>query len=334
MCAGRLSVDVYAEQDGADLDQSDSFRRYLGGSAGNICFGAARLGVKTAMLARVGDEQNGAFLRRTMAESGANVDMMRSDPTRLTPLVMLAIRPSDDFPRLFHYHDSADMATAIDDIDEDVVAAAKAVLVTGSFLANPTVRATTHRLIEIAKENGVRVVLDVDYRPVLWDLVGANQGQQMLVMSAPVTEQLQAVLPSCNLVVGTIEEICIAGGSTNIIDALRAIRAVTTAPIVMKVGARGCHVLEGPIPDDLGDDPTPGFPVDVVNTVGAGDGFFSGFLSGWMRDEPLTVCARLGNAVGAIVVSRHGCSPAMPTAAELADFLGRAQHPRRPGDDV
>jgi 5-dehydro-2-deoxygluconokinase len=334
VCAGRLCVDLYAEQDGADLDRSDSFRRYLGGSAANICFGASRLGVQTAMLARVGNEQNGVFLRRTLREAGVDTSMMVADAARLTPLVMLAIRPSDDFPRLFHYHDSADMATAVEDIDDGIVSNAKAVLITGSFLANDTVRATTDRLVALAASGGTKVVLDIDYRPVLWGLVGSNQGQQMLVMSKPVTDRLREVLPSCDLVVGTQEEICIAGGSVDVLDALRSIREVTAAPIVMKVGARGCHVLDGPIPADLGLAPTPGFPVDVVNTVGAGDGFFAGFLSGWLRDEPLETCARIGNAVGALVVSRHGCSPAMPTAAELAEFLSRAEHPRRPADDV
>jgi 5-dehydro-2-deoxygluconokinase len=334
VCAGRLCVDLYAEQDGADLDRSDSFRRYLGGSAANICFGASRLGVKTAMLARVGDEQNGVFLRRALHEAGVETAMMAIDSTRLTPLVMLAIRPSDDFPRLFLYNDSADMATAVEDIDEGIIANATAVLVTGSFLTNDTVRSTTHRLVALALANQTKIVLDIDYRPVLWGLVGANQGQNMLVMSKPVTDQLREILPSCDLVVGTQEEICIAGGSTDLMEALRSIRSVTAAPIVMKVGARGCHVLEGPIPDDLGAVPTPGFPVEVVNTVGAGDGFFAGFLSGWLRGESLDACARIGNAVGAIVVSRHGCSPAMPTAAELAEFLERDIHPSRPAVDV
>ena len=213
---------------------------------------------------------------------------------------MLAVRPSDDFPRLFHYHDSADMATALADIDADVVAGAKAVLITGSFLSNPTVRATTLRLIELAKAAGVKVVLDIDYRPALWGLAPYRGGNEMLVMSGVVTDALADVLSACDLVVGTREEIRIAGGSTDVHAALTAIRAKTSATIVAKVGAQGCLVIDGPIPDDLDRHPVaPGFAVDVVNNVGAGDGFFSGFLSGWLRDLPLEECARRGNTVGA-----------------------------------
>ncbi len=333
VCAGRMCVDLYAEQHGAPLHTVDSFRRYLGGSAGNICFGSSRLGVRTAMLSRVGDDQNGEFLRAALVGAGVNTDMVCVDPERLTPLVMLAVRPSDDFPRLFHYHDSSDMATAVADIDVAMVAGAKAVLITGSFLCNDTVRATTLALIGIARAHGVKIVLDIDYRPALWGLAPYRGGNEMLVMSGPVTDRLHEVLPVCDLVVGTREEIRIAGGSMDFYEALQAIRAQTSALIVAKVGAQGCLVIDGPVPDDLERHPVePGFGVDVVNNVGAGDGFFSGFLSGWLRDLPLDACARRGNAVGAIVVSRHGCSVAMPSAAELDAFLALAPTPRRPSE--
>ncbi len=333
VCAGRMCVDLYAEQHGSDLCDVDSFRRYLGGSAANICFGSSRLGVRTAMLARVGDDQNGEFLRGALAGAGVDTSMVHVDPARLTPLVMLAVRPSDDFPRLFHYHDSSDMATAVDDIDDAVVAGARAVLITGSFLANDTVRATTMRLVELAVAHGVRIVLDLDYRPALWGLAPFRGGNEMLVMSQPVTERLGEVLGFCDLVVGTREEIRIAGGATDFHASLTAVRRLTSATIVAKVGAQGCLVIDGPIPSDLADHVVePGFPVEVVNNVGAGDGFFSGFLSGWLRGLPLDACARRGNAVGAIVVSRHGCSVAMPSSAELDTFLGLSPPPRRPGE--
>jgi 5-dehydro-2-deoxygluconokinase len=135
-------------------------------------------------------------------------------------------------------------------------------------------------------------------------------------------------------VVGTEEEIRIAGGSTDTHDALRSIRGVSEATIVLKVGAMGAIVFPQEIPDDLEDGVrVPGFAVEVFNAVGAGDAFMSGFLSGWLRDEPLEECLRLGNACGAIVVSRHGCSPAMPTPEELEYFLSMPERPRRLRDD-
>lgn len=335
VCAGRLCVDLYAEQHGAPLDEVDSFRRYLGGSAGNICFGAARLGLKTAMLSRVGDDQNGQFVRRALNDVGVNTSMLRSDPQRLTPLVFLAVQPLHDFPRLFHYTDSADMATAPDDIDPEIVAGCAAILITGSFLANETVKSTTHRLIELVRAGTGRIVLDIDYRPVLWKLAKPAAGNDMLVMADPVTRRLQEVLPACDLVVGTEEEIRIAGGDIDLGQALTTIRQLTDATIVMKVGARGCMVFDGPIRRPLDTfDPQPGFAVEVVNTVGAGDGFFAGFLSGWLRNETIADCARRGNAVGALVVSRHGCSVAMPSAAELNEFLHRTPTPERPASDL
>ena len=335
VCVGRMCADIYAEQHGSDLHHADSFRRYLGGSAANICFGVARLGIRTAMLARVGDDQNGEFLRAALEAAGADASMVVVDPERLTPLVMLAVRASEDFPRLFHYHDSADMATDVGDIDESIIAGATAVLITGSFLSNATVRATTLRVIALARAAGTKVVLDIDYRPALWGLAPFRGGNEMLVMSDPVTAQLRTVLASCDLVVGTREEVRIAGGDADLGRSLAAIRSETPATIVMKVGAQGCLIIDGPIPTNLDAHPVEqGFAVDVVNNVGAGDGFFSGFLSGWLRGQPLAACARLGNAVGAIVVSRHGCSVAMPSAAELAAFLSLSPTPRRPSEHV
>jgi 5-dehydro-2-deoxygluconokinase len=134
--------------------------------------------------------------------------------------------------------------------------------------------------------------------------------------------------------VGTEEEIRIAGGSTQTLEALRSIRDLSEATIVLKVGAMGAIVFGGRIPDDLEEGVSvPGFPVEVFNSVGAGDAFMSGFLSGWLRDECLEECLQLGNACGAIVVSRHGCSPAMPTREELEYFLSLQKKPRRLRED-
>ena len=238
VCAGRLCVDLYAEQVGADLPDADSFRRYLGGSAGNICVGTARLGIRSAMLARVGDDQNGEYLRRALLQAGADTSMVHTDPDRLTPLVMLAVRASADFPRLFHYAASADLATEPGDIDPAAVAGARAVLVTGSFLAGEPVRATTLRLVELARAAGTRVVLDIDYRPALWGLAPYRGGNTMLVLDDRVTSQIAEVLASCDLVVGTREELCIAGGAADLATALRNVRARTDGESLEHAAAR------------------------------------------------------------------------------------------------
>jgi 5-dehydro-2-deoxygluconokinase len=256
------------------------------------------------------------------------------DPHHLTPYVLLAIRDIDDFPRIFAYGDAADLALKEGDVDPELIASSKALLVTGTPLSRSGPRAASFKAIQAAKEAGTQVLFDLDYRPVFWGVATHEQGGEMFVASEEVTEVYRSVLPSCDLVVGTEEEIRIAGGSTDTHDALRSIRGVSEATIVLKVGAMGAIVFPGEIPDDLEEGVrVPGFPVEVFNSVGAGDAFMSGFLSGWLRDEPVEECLRLGNACGAIVVSRHGCSPAMPTPEELEYFLSMTERPRRLRED-
>jgi 5-dehydro-2-deoxygluconokinase len=334
VCIGRTSVDLYAEQNGAKLEDVQSFRKYVGGSATNIAVGTARLGVKSAMLTRVGNEQMGRFVRRTLAENGVDVSQVGFDPEHLTPYVLLAVRDIDDFPRIFAYGEAADLAVEESDVDQDFIASSKALLVTGTSLSRSGSRAASLKAIEAAKEAGTLVAFDLDYRPVFWGVASHEQGGKMFVASEEVTEVYRSVLPSCDLVVGTEEEIRIAGGSTETREALRSIRELSGATLVLKVGAMGAIVFPGEIPADLEDGVrVPGFPVEVFNSVGAGDAFMSGFLSGWLREEPLEECLRLGNACGAIVVSRHGCSPAMPTREELEYFLNLEERPHRLRDD-
>jgi 5-dehydro-2-deoxygluconokinase len=334
VCMGRTDVDLYAEQEGARLENVQSFRKYVGGSATNIAVGTARLGVKSAMLTRVGDEHMGRYVLQTLAEAGVDTSRVRFDPDRLTPLVLLAVREIEDFPRIFVYGDSADMAVSEEDVEPDFIASAKALLVTGTHFSKPATRAASFKAIRAAREAGARIAFDLDYRPVFWGVAHHQRGAEMFVASRKVTEMYRSVLPECDLIVGTEEEVQISGGSTEVLEALRSIRALSAATLVLKVGAMGATVFPGEIPDNVEDGVrVPGFPVEAFNSVGAGDAFMSGFLSGWLREETLEECLRLGNACGAIVVSRHGCSPAMPTSEELEYFLALPEKPRRLRDD-
>jgi len=335
LAIGRSSVDLYGQQVGGRLEDMASFAKYVGGSPTNTAIGAARLGLKTALLTRVGGDHMGRFIREQLAREGVDVGSVLTDEARLTALVILGIRDRETFPLIFYREDCADMALSAADVDEAQVRAARAVLINGTHLSRDGVFACAMRAAEIARASGGKVVFDIDYRPVLWGLTARDLGENRFVAHEAVTRVLQRVLPVCDLVMGTEEEIHILGGSTDTVAALRAIRERTDALLVCKRGPDGCSAFAGAIPDGLDEGVVgPGFAVEVFNVLGAGDAFMSGFLRGWLRDEPLARCCELANAAGAIVVSRHGCAPAMPTWQEMAAFLARRDRPFRLREDA
>jgi 5-dehydro-2-deoxygluconokinase len=334
ICLGRAAVDLYGLERGTRLEDAQHFAKYLGGSSGNVAVGLSRLGCKVAMLTRVGDEHMGRFVRETLAAEGVDVTAVKTDPNRLTGLVLLGIEGRDSFPHIFYRENCADMGLEPADVDAAPFARAKALALTGTHLSTAAVRAAARRAIALAKQHGLRIVLDIDYRPVLWGLAGHGGGAERERASEAVTREIRAFLPDCDLVVGTEEEIRVAGGGANALEALGAIRKSSRATIVMKRGVEGCVVFEGPIPPSVDQGlVVKGFPVEVLNVLGAGDAFLSGYLGGWIEGLPAAHCGRRGNAAGAIVVTRHGCTPAMPTRAELTEFLGRSEIPARPDED-
>jgi 5-dehydro-2-deoxygluconokinase len=333
-CLGRLAVDLYAQQVGAPLEDVSSFAKYLGGSSANIAFGVARLGLRAAMVSRVGDEQMGRFLTDTLAREGCDVSQIQVDPQRLTGLVLLGLKDRDTFPLLFYRENCADMALDAEQIDGQFIADCRALLITGTHLSAPAVRAASTRALEHAARHQVLRVLDIDYRPVLWGLTKRGEGANRFVASATVTAQLQAMLPHFDLLIGTEEEFLIAGGVPgDLLASLRAVRAVTPAALVVKLGAAGCCFIQGPVPDQLSQAETAqGERVEVMNVLGAGDAFAAGLMAGFLRGEPFAQAARLANACGALVVSRHACAPAMPTPAELAHWFSGQRNPKVDAD--
>jgi 5-dehydro-2-deoxygluconokinase len=339
VCLGRLAVDLYAQQVGARLEDVSSFAKYLGGSSANIAFGCARLGLKSAMLSRVGNDHMGRFLTETLEREGCDTSHVRVDPDRLTGLVLLGIKDRDTFPLVFYRDDCADMAVDENDFDEAFIASSKALLITGTHFSTDQVNRTSRRALDYARRNQVRTVLDIDYRPVLWGLTGKADGETRFIANEGVSAHLQGILPLIDLVIGTEEEFRIAGGKDTLIDALAAVRSVTDAMLVVKRGPIGCSIIDGDVPVSIDDaEIYRGVEVEVLNVLGAGDAFAAGFLAGWLRDESLNLCARTANACGGLVVSRHGCAPAMPTPAELSYFLDAAHadplRMRRPDRDA
>jgi 5-dehydro-2-deoxygluconokinase len=334
ICLGRLAVDLYAQQIGARLEDVSSFAKYLGGSSANVAFGTARLGLKSAMLSRVGDDHMGRFLIESLQAEGCDTSHVSRDGERLTALAMLGIKDRNTFPLVFYRENCADMAIAEADIDEAFIASARALAITGTHLSTPGVLAASMRALRLARAHDVRTVLDIDYRPVLWGLTGKSNGETRFVAAEHVTRHLQSALTYFDIVVGTEEEFHIAGGSDDLLVALRAVREVTMATLVVKRGPLGCSVIEDAVPAAIDAAPTfAGTQVEVLNVLGAGDAFISGFLAGWLRGETIERACAFANACGALVVSRHACAPAMPTRTELDYFLANAARLTRPDRD-
>ena len=298
------------------------FAKYLGGSPTNTAVGSSRLGLKAGLVTGVGNEHMGRFVIEALQKEGVNIQGVKIDEQRLTALVILGIRDTERFPLIFYRENCADMAIDEGDIDPDFIASSKSVVLSGTHFSTASTAAASKKAAEICRSSGGRVAFDIDYRPVLWGIGGHGTGEERFVASDKVTEHLQKILPMCDLVVGTEEELHIAGGTTDTLLAIKKVRELTNATIVCKRGALGCVVFPDEIPDNIDAGITgPGFPVEVFNVLGAGDAFMSGFLRGWVKNESWENCCKYANACGAFAVSRHGCTPAIPTWEELSYFV-------------
>jgi len=184
---GRSSVDLYGEQLGGRLEDMGSFAKYLGGSPANTAVAAARLGLKTGLLTRVGADHMGRFLREQLVREGVDVRGVLADAQRLTALVVLGIRDRDTFPLIFYRENCADMALCEQDLDASWLASARAVLINGTHLSTSGVFAASVGAARHVKAAGGRVVFDIDYRPVLWGLTPKDLGENRFVAHEAVT---------------------------------------------------------------------------------------------------------------------------------------------------
>ena len=321
---GRSSVDLYGAQVGGRLEEMGSFNKYIGGSPTNIACGTARLGLKSAIITAVGNEHMGRFIKEQLQKEGVSIQGVKTDPERLTALVLLGIRDNEQFPLIFYRENCADMGLTPEDIDAHFIASASCICATGTHLSHSQVEAATLKALRIARENKIKTALDIDYRPNLWGVAGHGEGESRFVESEQVTKKLQSTLGLFDLIVGTEEEFHIAGGTIDTIEALRNVRKISNATLICKRGPMGAAAFEGEIPDSLDEGQTgPGFKIDVFNVLGAGDGFMSGLLRGWLTGKQWPVALTYANACGALAVSRHGCTPAYPSWDELQFFLDR-----------
>jgi 5-dehydro-2-deoxygluconokinase len=324
LAMGRSSLDLYSNDVGAPFVEITSFAAYVGGSPTNVSVGTRRLGLRSALLTAVGEDIVGDFVLHFLRKEGVETAFIPRKPGRRTSAVVLGIQPPDRFPLVFYRDNCADIELGIDDVLAAPVSSSRALLISGTGLSREPSRSATVFAAEQARQAGATVVLDIDFRPDQW------------LDARAFGTTLRAMLRLVDIVIGTEDEINAAvltdpaqvslthsqhsdarvGGDVD--AACRALLALGPRALLQKRGAEGVrvHVSSAASPLDV-----PGFPVKVANILGAGDAFASGFLFGHLEGWDWYRAARLGNACGAIVVTRHGCANFMPTHAEVMAFV-------------
>ena len=320
---GRSSIDLYSNDIGAPFPQINSFAAYVGGSPLNISVGAHRLGLNTTLLTAVGVDPVGDFILDFLNREGVVTQFIPRKPGRRTSAVILGIEPPDKFPLVYYRDNCADNALDIDDVLASPLTSCKVFQFAGTNLSVEPSRSATFFAAERAKAAGVKVMLDVDFRPNQWHDVRA------------FGVQVRAILRNVDIVIGTEDEVnaalMIETGQMSLThsqisdthvqgDTERAIAALLSMgpeALILKTGSRGSRIYlkNGEVIE------APGYPVEVYNILGAGDAFGGGFLYGYINGWGWKKSARLGNACGAIVVTKHGCANFMPTLPEVEAFV-------------
>jgi 5-dehydro-2-deoxygluconokinase len=289
---GRVGIDLYPNQLRTPLREVRTYTRFVGGFAGNVATGLARLGLSPAIVSRVGRDPHGDFVRDFLSREGVDVRFLRVDERLHTPPTFCEVWPPDRFPITFYrYPTVPDWQLAPGDFDSGEVSAAPYLLATGTGLAQSPSRETTLAVLE--EHQGV-TIFDLDWRPTLW---GQPDEYRELVQNA---------VRYADVVIGNEEEVDAAAGNP------RALLDLGVSTLVLKRGERGALLLHKGTEVDV-----PGRPVEVVNGLGAGDAFVAAFVESLHARRPLEEAVWRGSVAGAIVASRLACSEAMPRLDEL-----------------
>jgi 5-dehydro-2-deoxygluconokinase len=324
---GRSSIDLYSNDIGAPFVDITSFAAYVGGCPTNISVGTRRLGLRSALLTAVGDDQVGEFILHFLHNEGVETRFIPHKQGRRSSAVVLGIEPPDRFPLTYYRDNCADIELTIDDVLATPIAGSHALLISGTGLSKEPSRSATLFAAETAHREGGQVMLDIDFRPDQWhDLrafgVTLRSALRLVDVVVGTEDEINAVmLTDPSQISLTHSQVSDARVSGDINAAIRALLDLGPRVLAHKRGAAGSTVhlvLNGDVVTQI---EAPGFPVKVENILGAGDAFASGFLYGLVNRWDWYRTARLANACGAILVTKHGCANFMPTYEEVMTFI-------------
>jgi len=310
---GRIGVDLYPLQTGVPLERVTSFGKFLGGSAANVAVAAARLGRRTAVITRTGDDPFGTYLHEALRGFGVDDRWVTPVPGLPTPVTFCEVFPPDDFPLYFYRHPKApDLEIDAHELDFDAIREAGVFWVTGTGLSEEPSRTATLAALAHRAKSGT-TVFDLDWRPMFWsgDISGSRRGPES---ARPFYAE---ALRHTTVAVGNVDEVEIATGEREPHAAARALLEAGVELAVVKQGPKGVLAVHR----DGTSAEVPPLPVTVLNGLGAGDAFGGSLCHGLLADWDLERTMRHANAAGAIVASRLECSSAMPTPAEVESAL-------------
>lgn len=320
---GRSSIDLYSQNIGAEFVDIQGFNAFVGGSPLNIAVGAQRLGLQTTLLTGVGNDKTGDFILNFLKKEKVNTDFIPRIPYARTSAVILGIQPPDCFPLVYYRDNCADSEITIDHVKAAGIKNYRLLEISGTALNKEPSRSAAFYAVEQAAENGVEVVLDIDFRADQWsDIRSFGLMVRAILPKVDITigteeEVLAATLQDASQVSIAHQQISAPEVKGNLDEAVQKILATGVKVLIMKKGSQGVTIYrKDHAPVDV-----PGFPVEVLNVLGAGDAFASGFIYGHLTGLDLYKSCRMGNASGAWVVQKPGCANDMPTKQQIDELI-------------
>lgn len=320
---GRSSIDLYSQNIGADFIDINGFNAFVGGSPLNIAVGAKRLGLNVALLTGVGQDKTGDFILNFLKKENVVTNYIPRIPGARTSAVILGIEPPDRFPLVFYRENCADIQVSIDHVAATDIGQFKVVEVSGNAMSKEPSRSAIFYAVEQCFDKDVPVILDIDFRADQWTDIRS------------FGLMVRAILPKVTIAIGTEEEVLAATLQDisdvtiehqqisapkvkgNLEASVKQILNAGVKVLIVKKGEKGVTIYAAENePQDV-----PGFPVEVLNVLGAGDAFASGFIYGFTQGWSIQKACRLGNACGALVVQRPGCANDMPTLSEVMNLI-------------
>jgi len=310
---GRAAIDFNPVDYFQTLAESTTFKKYLGGSPANIAVGLARLGKKCGFFCRVSDDRFGDYVVDEFAREGVDVSRVRRCVNgEKLGLTFTEILSRDESSILMYRNDIADLSLEPGDIDGEYIQSAKALLISGTSLAQSPSREAALKAATLAQNSGTPIIFDIDYRPYNW-----GGKDEIALYSAHVAEAADVIL-------GSREEYdltqALLGKPLGDEETAAYWQSRNAKIVVIKHGKQGSAAYAGG--ESFRIKP---FPVQALKSFGGGDGYASAFLYGLFEGWSLPDCMELGSASASLLVGAHGCSCFMPTLEEVRAYIAKCK---------